>query len=141
MAVRRETIWFLARIELPDPIRAIGMPSIPAQDGSPEHETLHLLTACLLNAFIADFANEDRHAGACGERTINCLNGVGNAFAVTMARLQHVKIEDRWIVYAESRSAGRVNSNRMMMRIHGAHIRCQFGQPMLLRFGILLFGL
>ena len=60
--------------------------------------------ACLENAFIANFPDDDGHFGTCCERAIDGLDRVGHAFPITVTGLQHIEIEYRGVI---RRTSGR----------------------------------
>src|ERR1700676_5012634 len=100
--MRRETVCFLTRFELPYAIGAVCVSRLATQQCRPEHEALYLLAARFLDAFIANLTNQYRHGWARGQRLVQRLDRVGHALAVAVACLQHVEVEHRWVVHAES---------------------------------------
>ena len=107
MSMRRKPVGLLARIHLPDAVRAVCVSAGSAQQRRPEHEPLHLLPARFLDSLVADFANKNRHFRAGGESAIHGLDSVGHALAVAVPGLKHVEIEHRRIVHALPRRCSR----------------------------------
>src|SRR5579863_2015950 len=139
MAMWGEAVGLFPGIHLPNPVGAVGVAARTAEQRRPEHESLYFLTAGFLDPLIADLANEHRHFRACGQGTIHGFDRVRHTPTIAVAGLEHVKIENRRIIYAFSRATRWVNRDGMLVRIDGAHIAGQLGQATLLHFSV-LFG-